>query len=126
MVLMFMNAIRNLIYEKASRISPGLLEALNLVCTTNTGRDCIDILFDEPKVLRRILLGFVGSAIAAKIVIKLLFLKPIERYLNADPEALANLFLEDIQMFKEFIRFHYIAPTTINLSTTTSSKAVEQ
>lgn len=103
MVLMFMNAIRNLIYEEASRISPGLLEALNLVCTTNTGRDCIDLLFNEPETLRRILLGFMRNAIVVRTVMKTVFLKPIERYFNTDSEALATLFLEDIEMFKEFI-----------------------
>jgi len=102
-MVMVMNAVRNIIYEGASRVSPGLLEALNLVCTTNTGRDCIDLLFNGPETLRRILLGFIGNAIAVRIVIKTIFLKPIERHFNTDSEALATLFFEDIEMFKEFI-----------------------
>jgi len=83
---------RDVVRAVFSRISPGLYEALNVECKKSTGRDCITLLFENPALVRDVLVNRYREPVVAKRIAEKIFTSIVEvLHISESPRKLVEL-----------------------------------
>ena len=92
---------------RLTRAIPGLYEYLDAQCKKNTGRDCVTLLFEEPAVIRDIIMAKYNAPVVAKRIAER-FLAPVIDALGLEnsPRSLAELLLSNPDELRRLLVAH--------------------
>ncbi|MCD6301310.1 MAG: hypothetical protein J7L82_04490 [Staphylothermus sp.] len=96
------NSIANFIKGYADKIAPGLYELIELMCEIKSGKNCIELFFEKPDMLREILMTRYGDIHSAGFVVKNILLRPVLSWLGLEEleNELYDLFMDNPLEFK--------------------------